>query len=191
MHFETYVEKITLFQKNYLNNSTTILDLGCGPGNNAKLLTEKNNNYQIKGVDLSTKMIELARQNVPEGDFYVSDIREYNDNSTYDVVIASFCIVHLQTTDTIELVKHISRLMNNGSYLYLSFMTGKRPGFEKTSFSQDDIYFNYYNVGEIIRCLVKNQLKVLERHEEDYQEKDGTITKDIFLFVQKEENQQR
>ncbi len=185
MHFATYVEKIELFQDKYLKNSSTILDLGCGPGNNAKLLKSKNDSYQITGVDLSEKMIELAKETVPDVTFQVSDIRTYKSNVVFDVVIASFCIVHLQTSDTRELIKHISSLMTDGAYLYLSFMTGKKAGYETTSFSQDELYFNYYNEEEISNYLDGNSFIVKERYQEGYLEEDGSTTKDIFIFAQK------
>ena len=186
MHFETYVEKIGLFQSKYLKNSNTILDLGCGPGNNAKLLKDKNKNFQIVGVDLSEKMIELARETVPGVTFQVSDIRSYTSDILFDVVLASFCIVHLQAIETVDFVRRISSLMNESAYLYLSFMTGKNAGFEKTSFSQDELFFNYYNESEMRKLLVKNKLVVLEKHEESYLEDDGSTTKDVFIFAQKQ-----
>lgn len=36
MDFKSYTEKALYFQKHYLSEGATILDLGCGPGNVAK-----------------------------------------------------------------------------------------------------------------------------------------------------------
>jgi hypothetical protein len=70
------------------------------------------------------------------------------------------------------------------SLLYLSFMTGKTPGYEKTSFSDSAIYFNYYDKILVKQKLGKLGFTLLSGDEEPYQEPDGTITKDVFLILE-------
>ena len=84
-----------------ISASKTILDIGCGPGNNAKILSGKNQSYNISGVDLSSEMIALAKINAPNCYFTVADIRELVPDKRYDVIIVSFCIVHLSADETI------------------------------------------------------------------------------------------
>ena len=48
-----------------------ILEVGCGVGRWGKFMIGKGACYT--GVDISPKMIEIARKNVPEGEFYVID----------------------------------------------------------------------------------------------------------------------
>ncbi len=185
MNFESYKEKITLFQKRYIKKNAAILDLGCGPGNNAKILHDKDTTCRITGVDLSEKMVELARQNAPLGDFDVLDIRDIHFNRRFDVIIASFCIVHLTDTDTSLLLKKISDHLTPGGALYLSFMEGKEKGFETTSFSKDNIFFNYYDRGRIKDMLKQNAITTVEESFEGYEEEDGSITTDVFIFARK------
>lgn len=47
----------------------TVVDLGCGSGITARLLTDAG--YSVLGLDLSYAMIEIARQRVPEATFRV------------------------------------------------------------------------------------------------------------------------
>ncbi len=63
MDFETYKSKISYVQRKYLSNCKVILNLGCGPGNNSKFLSEANSTYEITGIDLSNKMVDLAKTN--------------------------------------------------------------------------------------------------------------------------------
>jgi len=185
MDFELYREKVLYFQKKYCKEVRTILDLACGPGNIARLLYEKNNNYVISGIDLSEEMVKLARQSVPDGKFQVCDLREIDFADSYDAIIASFAIVHLTDQETRILIEKVSHLINPGGYLYLSFMAGEGDGYETTSFSKQDIYFNYYKKGEIQELLASHSLRTEEVLEVDYEEADGSISKDIFVIAEK------
>ena len=52
----------------------TVLDLGCGGGITARMLTDRG--YSVAGVDLSESLIEMARQKVPEATFHVGSFVE-------------------------------------------------------------------------------------------------------------------
>lgn len=185
MEFKSYKEKILLFQERYIKNNSRILDIGCGPGNTAKILHGRNRACKIIGIDLSEQMITFAKNNVPAADFFVGDIRKFELKIQFDAIIASFCIVHLSDEETMHLFAKISRLMRPGAYLYLSFMEGKTPGFETTSFSNDEIFFNYYDRNAIQNCLRRHSIEVAEVLSDDYPEEDGSITNDIFMFARR------
>src|SRR5262249_29615653 len=65
---------LKLFRQRGLTEGPGV-DLGCGRGVWAHALTASG--YQVIGVDLSPAMIELARQRVPEGEFYVGSFIHY------------------------------------------------------------------------------------------------------------------
>lgn len=185
MDFGPYKEKVLHFQKKYCKGVRTILDLGCGPGNVARLLYEKNNHYVITGIDLSAEMVELAKQSVPNGKFQVCDLREIDFADSYDAIIASFAIVHLTDRETQTFIEKVSHLINPDGYLYLSFMEGEGSGYETTSFSPHDIYFNYYRKEKILGLLALHSLQPEEVLEVAYEEVNGSITKDIFIIAGK------
>ncbi len=185
MDFKAYKDKIKQFQKKYINSGARILDAGCGPGNNAKLLLAADSGLSITGVDLSEEMIRLARKNAPGADFFVKDLQELNIDQKYDSVIASFCIVHLSDEQTGRLIETINDLLNDDGSLYISFMEGKSSGFETTGFSDIPLFFNYYDRNYILQLLIKNGMELVEVHDEDYEEPDGSLTKDIFIFAKK------
>jgi 2-polyprenyl-3-methyl-5-hydroxy-6-metoxy-1,4-benzoquinol methylase len=161
------------------------LDVGCGPGNHSNSLYNLNNSYQITGIDLSDKMIELARENTPDCNFIKEDIRNLKGNIKYDAIISSFCIVHLSNNELIEFISKLSILLNNNGYLYLSFIEGNKYGFIKPDFSDNKMYFNFFEREYIIKLLTGNLFKVSDLYEYDYLEKDGSISKEIFIFAQK------
>lgn len=185
MDFKSYKDKILLFQKNYIPENSYILDVGCGPGNNAKLLFEADNSYKITGMDLSVEMINIAKRNAPGCNFQVQDIRDIIPDKKYDAIIASFCIVHLSDEETSVLINRLSEMLKKNGTIFLSFMEGKKSGFETTSFSDDMIFFNYYKRDMIKNLLEKNSIKPVEVLTEDYQESDGSVTDDVFIFARK------
>ncbi len=186
INYGPYKRIITEFHKKYLKDKRSILDVGCGPGNNAKILSELNPDYKITGIDLSDKMLELARINAPECIFKRIDIRNLETNIKYDAIIASFCIVHLSLQETKQLISKARSILNNYGVFYISFMEGKANGFEKTSFSSSNkIYFNYHTKEQIKYLLKSNKLNILEIIEKQYNENDGTSTNEIFIFSKK------
>lgn len=184
MDYEPYANHVIEFAK-LIVVGAKVLDIGCGPGNVAKqLFTVKP--MQITGVDLSEEMVKLARSNVPAGEFYTQDIRSLDfPRDHFDAVMMSFCIVHLSDEEAYELLANAINSICPGGVLYLSFMEGKKAGFETTSFSQEPIYFNYFNGDVIEEFLVTNGITVLQMVRQDYHELDGSVTTDIFIFGQK------
>lgn len=184
MDYPTYREMMTRFRDGYVTEGDAVLDIGCGPGNNAKLLREKG--VRLTGIDLSAEMVTLAKAHVPGGDFRVGDIRELPEIGPFDAVVASFCIVHITPGETRELMARIASLLVPGGALYLSFMVGKNDGYEATSFSSGgEIHFTYHDPDQIVGWLADNDLSVVESRQSDYPEADGSVTTDIFLFARK------
>ncbi|MCP3926899.1 MAG: class I SAM-dependent methyltransferase [Desulfobacterales bacterium] len=185
MDFKSYKDKIQIFNEKYIYKYAEILDIGCGPGNNAKIIYEDDQTHKITGLDLSSEMVAIAKKNVPDCEFIVQDIRDIDLDKQYDVVIASFCIVHLTDEETEKLIKSISKILKKNGTLYLSFMEGEKSGLETTSFSDGEIYFNYYDPGKVRKLLSDNLILTVEITKEDYEEEDGSLTKDIFISARK------
>lgn len=188
MDFASYKNKIKEFCE-MLKHQARVLDVGCGPGNAAKVLAESDKELEILGIDLSSEMIKKACANVisPRVQFLVRDIRDMGlDGKEYDAVIASFCLPHLTNEEAKMLIKDVSTVLVEGGLLYLSCMEGSKSGFETTSFSPNEvIFFNYYSEEFIQRELTKNNLRVVQYQRDIYSESDGSETIDMFFFSEK------
>jgi 2-polyprenyl-3-methyl-5-hydroxy-6-metoxy-1,4-benzoquinol methylase len=184
MNYNPYAMHIIDFA-GLLEDDFKVLDIGCGPGNVSKQLCALKR-LEITGIDLSFEMLEIARVNIPNGVFHLQDSRTANFSSEYfDAVVLSFSIVHLDNDEAnTVLVNAVSWLRSDG-YLYLSFMEGKQPGFETTSFSSLPLYFNYFQETKIEEFLKANGIDRLRCMRQDYLEPDGSNTTDVFLFGKK------
>lgn len=72
-----------------------LLDLGCGGGQPVTAyFSEKG--FDVVGVDVSANMIEIARREIPGGQFFESDMVDCTFNpQEFDVIISLFAIIHV------------------------------------------------------------------------------------------------
>ncbi|MCC7202828.1 MAG: class I SAM-dependent methyltransferase [Nitrospirae bacterium] len=85
----------------------TILDLGCGTGGHALILSRRG--YQVVGIDRSREMIRIARRKAKEeakgnkkkssAEFYQGDITGIRLRRKFDAVISMFAVMGYQTTN--------------------------------------------------------------------------------------------
>ncbi len=77
-----------------------VLDLGCGPGIHAKILTKKG--AKLTGIDSSVVSINLARKEAPQAEFFIGDIEKLPFNSEeFDIVFSAMVIGHLKNWDKV------------------------------------------------------------------------------------------
>lgn len=56
--------------------------MGCGGGQDSKFLTDEN--FQVLGIDVSKKMIELAKKLSPKGNFKTISLDELENSLKFD-----------------------------------------------------------------------------------------------------------
>ncbi|MEK6826889.1 MAG: methyltransferase domain-containing protein, partial [Nanoarchaeota archaeon] len=68
-----------------------ILDLGCGTGIHDAELAKRG--YNITGLDLSPKMIQIAKEKNPGMNFLVGDMSNFDINEKFDCIICMFSAI--------------------------------------------------------------------------------------------------
>lgn len=76
---------------------TSVLDFGCGIGLLGPLFVARDVVYT--GIEISPVAVKQARKRCPEGDFHVADVTCYRSASRYDLIVASYVLVHLVEDD--------------------------------------------------------------------------------------------
>ena len=61
-----------------------LLDIACGTGEQARCFSRF---FQVIGLDLSEGMLEIAQKKVPEAEFLVADMCDFDLNREFDVVV--------------------------------------------------------------------------------------------------------
>jgi 2-polyprenyl-3-methyl-5-hydroxy-6-metoxy-1,4-benzoquinol methylase len=169
-----------------LTDGMRVLDLGCGPGTMSAYLQELDRGFVLEGFDLSSQMIELARRKLPEGRFWIHDLRTpFSFPGLYDVLVASFCIVHLDEVETAEFLSRLHPLCKSGSQLFLSWIDGIGASLESTSFGGEHQFWYCRHDGQQLRTQLEQlNWKVLRDFRVNYPNPDGTFDREGFIFAQ-------
>jgi len=89
----------------------SILDLGCGNGNWAKVIKKHFPDIEYLGVDISKRMVNLASANVPDADFEVADARNLaNFSRKFDLVFAYTCFLHVPQDDMPSVARGLGKV---------------------------------------------------------------------------------
>lgn len=84
-------------QQHKQSAGNTLLDVACGTGAHIPYLRD---HYQIEGLDLDDGMLDVARQRHPDETFHVGDMRDFDLDQTYDVIVCLFsAIAYVKTLD--------------------------------------------------------------------------------------------
>lgn len=109
--------------------SLSVLDIGAGSGLFSSFLLSKFPNARITLIDISSKMLEVAKQrfNGVEGiEYIVGDYTQHNFNQVYDIVISALSIHHLNDEQKISVFqKCYSSLRENGIFINCDQVLGE------------------------------------------------------------------
>lgn len=118
-------DKIRIFNPEALN----ILNLGCGTGKHDFILSE--NGFNVVGLDLSEQMLQKAeeerrRLEIKNVQFYRADIREFELNRKFDVVISLFHVMSYQNSnsDVNKVMQAAASHLNEGGLFIFDFWYG-------------------------------------------------------------------
>lgn len=110
-----------LFKKYFKKKKLSILDVGCGTGSHALILAKFG--HKVTGVDLSDKMIKVAKKKAKESkikvDFKKGDARKTNLKKKFDVVLLMFNVIgyQLKNEEVASVFKTAGRHLKKGGLL--------------------------------------------------------------------------
>lgn len=105
-----------LVQKYKQTAGTTLLDVACGTGTHAGLLSKV---YNVEGTDLNKAMLKIARKKHPHIRFVQADMRDLDLGRQYDAITCMFSAIgYMKTkTDLQKAIKSMGRHLLPGGVL--------------------------------------------------------------------------
>src|SRR3989344_1413905 len=129
---------IQLYKKSLGNE---LLDIGCGTAEHFRYLSK---NFICTGIDTSPSMLAIAKKKVTKAKFFNADIKSFNLNKKFDIIISISVLAHLKNRK--ELKKAISNMSNhlkNGGVLILD------PSINQQSLKTGSPYLSIYDGNDI------------------------------------------
>lgn len=156
-HLELFVEELVHnpFHTNW------VLDLGCGHGRDCWYL--ENHGFRPVGIDLSGKMLEVAKKRCGRSLFLNMDMRKIDKIPwQFDGVWSSASFYHIPKKEGYSVICKIQRVLKQKGILYLSVKQGEgerilgRPEIGVSKF------YSLYNEREIVELIEKAGFEVFE-----------------------------
>lgn len=107
-----------------VRNSGPVCDLGCGPGHVTQYLQERGVN--VFGIDLSSRMVEQARQLNPGIEFKQGNMLSLEvENGAWGGIVAFYSLIHIPHEKMILALHELKRVLRPNGLLLLSFHLGQ------------------------------------------------------------------
>jgi SAM-dependent methyltransferase len=110
-----------------LPGGATVLDLGCGSG--ALLTRHLAERFHVTGVELSSRMVELAQRNVPSATFICADMASVTfPPNSFDGACAFYSLTHLPREDLPPLLHQVETWLKPGGLFVASMSNSEDSG---------------------------------------------------------------
>jgi len=137
---------------NRLPEGSRILDAGCGAGEPiTRILSQK---FEVIGVDISRKQIEIARDLLPQCEFVWQDMTTltYPDDH-FDGIISYYAIPHVPREEHKGLLENLYRMLRKDGIALLCFATTDDPGTVVDDFFGVKMYWSSFDAGTNVEML--------------------------------------
>ncbi len=120
------LKEVALLTKR-MEKGASILDVGCGAGAIAKILSK--NGFNVTGADISSNMLRLAKKALPKARFYKMDMRRLKlPKDSFDAITCFYAIIHVPRQYHLKVLKGFRRILKPSGLLLISMSTGPAEG---------------------------------------------------------------
>lgn len=147
----TFIERLT--------RGARVLDAGCASGRDTRTLRDAG--LMPTGVDLSAKLLDLARARSPEIPYIQADFKSLPfEDGILDGIWAHASLLHLETTDEVlQALREFARVLVRGGLLFV--FVKQQLGEAKTEVVADklsgghDRFFQWFRKDELAHLLTQ------------------------------------
>lgn len=144
----------------------SVLDVGSGTGLPfAKILVERN--FNVVGIDVSSRMVGIARKNVPKAEFRELSMTDINFENEFDGVVSSFSMLLLDPALFRDVARRIVRSLKTGGLFYLALNEPRREdsdvdGETVVEIMGEKMYSRPYSKKEVLEAFARLGMKQLK-----------------------------
>lgn len=154
------VESMKRFES--LLSGKAVLEIGCGPGRDARLLVD--DGFNVTGIDISQSFIDIAQEQVPEATFYREDMRTMQlPSETYDGIWCSAVLLHLKREDMVPVLKKMYGTLKKGGAVFISLKQGDGEAITKDSrLNNRKRFFSFFAPDEVRGFIEQAGFSIIE-----------------------------
>ncbi|MCB1189022.1 MAG: class I SAM-dependent methyltransferase [Leptospiraceae bacterium] len=154
----------------HLKENSTLLELGCGPGNDIVALQKK---YQVTGSDLSDEFILRCKKKFPDLSFFKLDAVFINTDKIFDCLFSNKVLHHFKFEQLEASLKRQKEVIKANGLFAHTFWLGDKE------FEMEGMFFLFYNKEKLL-SIVSKYYKILETYiYKEFEENDS-----IFIIAQ-------
>jgi len=114
-------------------NGKDVLDVACGTGRHARLLTQRG--FKVVGIDKNEGVLRIARRKVPEAMFHRGDMRTFRLSRRFDAILCMFTSMNYNTrsSDLVKTLRNFRRHLADGGIIVFDSPLRSRGKAEQTS----------------------------------------------------------
>lgn len=150
----------------FLPLGATVLDIGCGGGIKTNYIAKKG--YKAEGVDLSDKMIELAKRDYPELQFAVLDMYDIDQyQHSVDGIFVQAALLHIEKKRVLEVLQKMKDKLNPDGVIYIAVKSMRDNGVEEEIKTENDYgyeysrFFSYFTEEELRKYMNELDLDIV------------------------------
>ena len=143
-----------------------ILDIGSGTGRIIQILKRKTSSADahFTAVDISTEMLKIAKNKLPDIDTVHSDMTALNlEDDTFDIAIASFVLVHIPSHQLTKAFDEVARVLKPGGTFILTNINQRKAPKLRLNQKEELIIESYYHIPEHVTKVLENSFFKIEK----------------------------
>lgn len=146
--------------RSMIKDGGKVLDVGCGGG--LPFTQYLSNYFDVIGIDISEKQIELAKKNVPKAQFYVKDMTELDfPEATFDGIIAYYSIIHVPREEQHDLFVNLHRMLKPNGFAMFSLHSTDDPEYINEEYFGATMYWSGYDAETNLKMLADNGFEII------------------------------
>jgi trans-aconitate methyltransferase len=122
----------------------------------------------VIGIDFSSEMIEIAKREVPKGEFHVMDLNKLGDLSKqFEGIFARAVLLHIPKKEIPSTLSKLKNCLKDHGYLYIAVKEKRESENDEEIVKENDYgadierFFSYFTLLELEKILSDAHLNIV------------------------------
>jgi SAM-dependent methyltransferase len=144
----------------HLTQGSLVLDIGCGPGFDAKLLRDLG--FRVVGIELSSQMIEVGKCHFP-GLFVQADMEHLPFKAIADGLWVNASFLHVERDVIAQTLREFHAVLRPKGVIFINVKEGSGEGWEYGPYDETlPRWFTYWQAKDLECSLTSNGFRSVD-----------------------------